>query len=162
MNSHFTKEVGRSCNLRQQGAILLLTFLFYLLLAALDLVALRGLSLAAVSGGYSFLPCIDLLLWLLLQSTASRACRLNGCGSRALPWLGSCSAWGAPCHVGSSWARNQTYVPCTGKWILIHCVTREVQEMLFEIDTVQVLSLAGVEGWRTRGQGALVSVWWWF
>ena len=32
----------------------------------------------------------------------------------------------APRHVGSSWTRGQTRVPCTGRRILIHCATREV------------------------------------
>ena len=29
-------------------------------------------------------------------------------------------------HVESSWIRDRTHVPCTGRWILIHCATREV------------------------------------
>ena len=29
-------------------------------------------------------------------------------------------------HVGSSWARAQTRVPCIGRQILNHCATREV------------------------------------
>ena len=28
-------------------------------------------------------------------------------------------------HVGFSWTRDQIHVPCTGKKILIHCVTRK-------------------------------------
>ena len=29
-------------------------------------------------------------------------------------------------RVESSWTRDQTHVPCIGRWILIHCATREV------------------------------------
>ena len=29
-------------------------------------------------------------------------------------------------HMGSSWTRAQTHVPCTGRWILNCCATREV------------------------------------
>ena len=29
-------------------------------------------------------------------------------------------------HVGSSQTRDQTRVPCIGRWILNHCATREV------------------------------------
>ena len=32
----------------------------------------------------------------------------------------------APRHVGSSWTRGRTCVPCTGRWILSHWTTREV------------------------------------
>ena len=32
----------------------------------------------------------------------------------------------APWHVGSSWTRAQTCVPCIGRWILNHCATKEV------------------------------------
>ena len=32
-------------------------------------------------------------------------------------------------HVGSSWARDQICVPCTGRRILYHWTTREVQDM---------------------------------
>ena len=34
----------------------------------------------------------------------------------------------APQHVESSWTRDGTHVPCIGRWILIHCSTREVPE----------------------------------
>ena len=54
-------------------------------------VAARGLSLVAVSGGYSLLQCAGFSLWLLLlRSTGSRrvgsvvvARRLSSCGARA-------------------------------------------------------------------------------
>ena len=31
----------------------------------------------------------------------------------------------APQHVGPSWTRARTHVPCIGRWILNHCATRE-------------------------------------
>ena len=31
-----------------------------------------------------------------------------------------------PRHVESPWTRDRIYVPCIGRWILIHCTTREV------------------------------------
>ena len=37
----------------------------------------------------------------------------------------------APWHVGSSWTRARTRVPCIGRQILNHCATREVPYMCF-------------------------------
>ena len=37
----------------------------------------------------------------------------------------------APQHAGSSWTRDQTQVPCTGRRILNHCTTREVPVFFF-------------------------------
>ena len=34
-------------------------------------------------------------------------------------------------HVGSSHTRDQTCVPCTGRWILTHCTSKEVLVYLF-------------------------------
>ena len=56
-------------------------------------VAARGLSLDAVSGGYSSLRCVGFLLrWLLLlRSTGSRHAGFSSCGTRSLEcWLSSC------------------------------------------------------------------------
>ena len=33
---------------------------------------------------------------------------------------------GLSCPTASSWTRDQTHIPCTGRWILIHWTTREV------------------------------------
>ena len=105
-------------------------------------VAVRGLSLVAPSGGCSSLWCAGFSLWwlLLLRSTGSR----RTCGMRAQQlWLTGSRAqaqqlWHtglvAPRHVGSSWTRDRTRVPCIGRWILNHCTTREVpQSFLFMI-----------------------------
>ena len=34
-----------------------------------------------------------------------------------------------PRHVGSSWTRDQTHVPCIGRWVLNHCATREFPQI---------------------------------
>ena len=121
----------------------LICILFFLILFIFWLcwvfVAARGLSLVAASGGYSSLQCTCFSLqWLLT------------CGARALECAGfsSCSAWAqqlwragsrahglqqlwhtgivAPRNVGSSRTRDRIRVPCIGRRILNHCVTREV------------------------------------
>ena len=101
-------------------------------------VAARGLSLVAVSGGYSSLRCAGFSLrWLLLlRSTGSRRAGFSSCGTWAQQlWLEGSRAkaqqlWRtgfiAPQHVGSSRARARTRVPCVGRRILNHCTTREV------------------------------------
>ena len=38
----------------------------------------------------------------------------------------------APQHVESSQTRDQTRIPCIGRWILIHCSTGEVQRCVFK------------------------------
>ena len=37
-------------------------------------------------------------------------------------------------HVGSSQTRDQTGVPCIGRWILNHWTTRQVQDLLLKED----------------------------
>ena len=75
------------------------------------LVAVWGLSLFAVSMGFS-------LQWrLLLQSTGYRTWGLRWFWSMGLV---------VRRHVGSSQTRDQTYVFCIGRWILNHWTTREV------------------------------------
>ena len=96
-----------------------------------------GLSLVAVSEGYSSLQRAGFSLrWLLLQSTGSRRLSFSTYGTWAqYLWLTgsraqSQSLWRmglvAPWHVESSRTRARTHVPCIGRWILNHCVTREV------------------------------------
>ena len=42
-------------------------------------------------------------------------------------WLAdSSTGLAAPQHVGSSQTRDQTCAPCIGRWILVHCTSREV------------------------------------
>ena len=93
-------------------------------------VAVHGLSLVAASRGYSLLWCAGFSLrWLLwLRSTGSRpqAQQLWLAGSRVQTQQLWRMGLVAPRHVGSSWTRAQTCVPCIGRQILNHCTTREV------------------------------------
>ena len=70
-----------------------------------------GLSLVVASGSL----CTDFSLqWLLLSVLRVWAQWLWHMGLNALR------------HVGSSWTRDQTYVPCIGRQIPNHWTTREV------------------------------------
>ena len=44
----------------------------------------------------------------------------------------------APRHVGSSWTRARTRVPCIGRRILNHCATREAQIYCFNIEKLHI------------------------
>ena len=119
---------------------------------------MQAFSFTRVSGGYSQLRCAGFSLrWLLqLRSTGSRRAGFSSCSRRAqqlwlvcfsscgmqaqLLWLmGSrvqaqqlwCTGLVAPQHVGSSWTRARTRVPCIGRRILNHCTTREALLKLF-------------------------------
>ena len=85
-------------------------------------VAARGLSLAAVSGGYSSLghKSFSLLWLLLLRSTGFSSC---------ITWALSlgCTGLVAPWHVDSSQTRDQTCVSYICRQTPIHCTTGEVQ-----------------------------------
>ena len=72
-----------------------LLFVFWFFWLCWVFAAARGLSLVAVSGGYSLLLCAGFsLLWLLLRSTGSRHTGFSSCGSRALDRrLSSCGTW---------------------------------------------------------------------
>ena len=65
------------------------------------------------------------LRWLLLLwNTGSRHMGLSSCSSWAQQlW---CTGLAAPWQVKSSQTRNQTCVPCIGRWILNHWTTGEV------------------------------------
>ena len=67
---------------------LIYLFCLFLFLAALGLVAARGLSLVAASRGYSLLRCTGFSLWwlLLLWSMGSRCVGFSSCGTWAR-WL---------------------------------------------------------------------------
>ena len=94
-----TQPTGRTRSLSSRGLARRLRpealhsdslFFFYLILFIYSwlrwvFVAARGLSLVAVSGGYSSLQCAGFSLrWLLLlQSTGSRLAGFGSCGTRA-------------------------------------------------------------------------------
>ena len=106
-------------------------------------VAACGLSLVAVSRGYSSLQCAGFSLrWLLLlRSTGSRCMGFSSCGAWAQQlWLAGSRAQAqqlqrtglvALQHVGCSQTRARTRVPCVGRRILNHCATREAQIISF-------------------------------
>ena len=108
-------------------------------------VAAHSLSLVVASGGYSSLWCTGFSLqWLLLlRSTGSRLAGFSSCGMRAQQlWLAGpraqtqqlwCMGLVASRHVGSSWTRARTCVPCIDRQILNHCTTREVPKRVFLI-----------------------------
>ena len=130
-----------------------LNFLFIYFWLRWVFVAARGLSLVEANRGYSSLWCTGFSLrWLLLlQSTGSRHVGFSSCGTWAQQlWLAGSRVkaqqlWRtglvAPQHVGSSWTRDQTHVPCVGRWILNHCATGEVpSSVLFKCMTLQGLA----------------------
>ena len=108
-------------------------------------VAAHRLSLVAASRGYSSLwhAGFSLQWLLLLQSTGSRHTGFSSCGTQAQQlWLAGCRAqaqqlWRmgsvAPWHVGSSRTRAWTCIPCIGRWILNHCITREALPLLYSL-----------------------------
>ena len=101
-------------------------------------VAVHGLSLAAVSRGYSSLYFMGLLQWfLLLQSTGSRHAVFSICGMWAQQfWLTGprvcglqqlwCMGLVGQWPMDSSQTRDRTHVPRIGRQILICCTVREV------------------------------------
>ena len=91
----------------------------YLLLAALGLCGFVQAFSSCDTKGYSSLQCGDFpLRWLLLlQSMGPRVCGLQQLRHMVLF---------APWHEESSRARDQTHVPCIGRWILNHWTTVEV------------------------------------
>ena len=93
-------------------------------------VTVCGRSLVETSRGYSVLSCTgsSLCCFLLLQSMSSRVLGLHSCSMWA--WKLWCVGLFALWHVGSSQTRDQICVPCTGRWILIHCTTRGVLKIL--------------------------------
>ena len=118
-------------------------------------VAVHRLSLVAASGGYSSLQCAGFSLrWLLLlRSTGSRCTGFSSCSTQAWQlWLTGSRTQAhqlqrmglvAPRHVGSSWTRARTCVPCTGRRILNHCATREAQDYFFLSEPWQFVSFNG-------------------
>ena len=67
------------------------------------------------------------------QGLLSSCGGFSSCGAQALEHrLSSCGhGLVAPRHVGSSWTRDYTCVPCIGRWILIHLTIKEVSTMSF-------------------------------
>ena len=115
----------------------LIYFIFIYFWLCWAFVAARGLSPVAESGGHSSLQCTGFSLrWLLLlQSMGSRCTGFSSRGVQAQQlWLAGSRAqarqlWPmgpvALRHMGSSWTRARTHVPCVGRQTPNHCATRE-------------------------------------
>jgi len=88
-------------------------------LAAWVLIATGGLSLVAKSGGYSSVAVLGPLIPVasLVAQHCSRHSGFNSCSSQALEHDLSSVAPGLFVwwHMGSSWTRDQTHVPCIGR-----------------------------------------------
>ena len=115
--------MNQPCNLQFWLFFFLIKFflLIYLFLAALGLhccaraFSSSGLLIAVAS---------------LVAEHGLQARRLSSCGLRALECRLSswwCMGLVAPWHVGSSWTRARTCVPCIGRRILNHSTTKEAQ-----------------------------------
>ena len=100
----------------------------------IDRFSFRLLWVFVVAGGLSLVA-----EWGLLSSCGARASHCSGlscCGTwalelRQLRFLGLAALR----HVGYSHTRNQTPVPCIGRWILHHWATREAQRCIFKPDS---------------------------
>ena len=99
----------------------------YLLLAVLGLPWFMGFSPVAASEGYPPAAAHGLLTAVasLVAEHGSRCSSFSSCILRAQQLRHTNLT--APQHVKFSWDRDQTHVPCVGKWTPIHCPTREVQ-----------------------------------
>ena len=73
------------------------------------------------------------------------SCGAQAVGSRTQLWWRMGLA--APPHVESSQTRDQTRIPCIGRWILIHCTAGEVQRCVFK---GQLLGTVGGDGFGLR------------
>ena len=68
-------------------------------------------------------------------------------GAQALgAWASGVAALGlrsggarASLHVGSSWTRDRTHGPCTGRRILTHCAIREFLRVFFTTQLFHVI-----------------------
>ena len=94
------------------------------------------LSLFCCTWTFSSCSKQELLSSCYVQS--SHCCSYSCCRAQA-QYL-CCSGLVAPRHVVSSQARDQTGVPCIGRWILYHWTTREVAVSGFQPSKSQYLS----------------------
>ena len=63
----------------------------------------------------------------LLVAGASLVAEHRQHGLQYLMCTGLVALW----HVGSSWTRDRTYVPCIGRWILNPWTTWKIQIVIF-------------------------------
>ena len=57
-------------------------------------------------------------------------------GSRTQAQQLWCMGLVAPRHMGSSWTRDRTRVPCIGRQILNHCATRKVLQDFLKLEVI--------------------------
>ena len=113
------------------GTKILFIFIF-LDLAMLGLRCCMRAFSSCSEWGYSWLQCSSFSLqWLLLWTRGSRVCGLQYLwleGSRARAQQLWCTGLVASWHVGSSRTRDQTGLPCIGRWMLNQGIMREAQQ----------------------------------
>ena len=106
-------------------------------------------------------------LWARARASAVAALALSSCGFRSLG--GTLSICGAGAYLlRSLWNlpdKDRTCIPCTGRWILIHCSTREVHNILKKINSkLMLLGTSLAVHWlrlhfSTAGGMGLISNW---
>ena len=98
--------------------VILLFYCYLFVFSALVFVAEGGLSLVQWVGLLS--SC---------RALTSHCGGLSYCGAQAVGCSDSvvgAQGLGCPMHVGSSWTRGNTCIPCIGRQILNHWITTEV------------------------------------
>ena len=104
-----------------------------------DLAAAAAAARSSLLCGLSVVSVLGLLIWWLLSKRGTGSGRMVQWLQHVvlvvlvlrLPLLGL-KGWVALRHVESSRTRGWTCDPCIGRWILIHCITREVQVLRFD------------------------------
>ena len=104
----------------------------YLFLAVLEPRAFRSFVWAYSASG-------EQVYFLVAVVSLAMEHRLWGARPQQLGHMGLAALW----HMGSSWTRDQTHVPCIGRQILIYCTTREVLALFLTIPR-ESLRLAGL------------------
>ena len=83
---------------------------------------LHRLSLVGEIEGYSLDEVCRLLLVVASPESSTTGAQAHNLLAQYLWHTGLVALW----HVELSQTRDQTHVPCIGRQILIHCITREV------------------------------------
>ena len=115
--------------------LFLFFFLIYLFLAALSLHCCVWTFSSCCVQGLLFVVVHGLLI-AVASLVAEHGLQAHGlqqlwlAGSRAQAQQLWRTGLVAPRHVGSSWTRARTRVPCIGRRILNHCATREARLFL--------------------------------
>ena len=127
---HFTIWATREAPYSRIGTLKFFKFIYIYFWLRWVLIILHKLSPVEVNGVYSLLWCMGFSLrWLLSwQGTSSRhvdsVVADRRLWSRKFWHTGLVSLW----HMGSSWIRDWTCIPCIVRQILNQWTTREAQE----------------------------------